>query len=539
MQESNTIPSRSVTAAVSFSRAIRFYEATGDIERVCDLEANIFWCKKRMNIDDVKTFLALKGNDKSVTEALAKADAVASKEIPKTEANNYFDRAEKYSKEHPEDYEQIAVHYFEVAERFVGTDTSLVAQKLSLQAQQQQMKQIQAAKESERQTLFSKSSSAALAAHQLAAIPAPDVLRTSVAAVRKLYKENYAKTKPSQKGRLATKILNLAQDSKDDPVTQFALLTEAIDLAIGVGDLYIPFIACDVMAQNFIGIDAKAKKKEVYSKAHATPTVQSIIKLLDNPEDADANSIVGKYFCLEVGNWAVGLPLLAHGGDADFKAAADMEMLKPLIAPEQIELADKWYALGKKAKGSAQDHLLARAAFWLRQAEPLLTGITKDRESQRLDEIYRQVPETDIDYNHITVKQWERLLPRSIDVSATSQTNDIGLALTKGMRLRIVPHPADVWTMRYEQWTWNNGQTGTFDTDAAGFTTTLHDHRFATAMPTRWIGAMVVTVGTTGMLSPQGEISGEGKVMVGPYMPSGGSGGVGRIRIKIILLEEE
>jgi hypothetical protein len=41
------------------------------------------------------------------------------------------------------------------------------------------------------------------------------------------------------------------------------------------------------------------------------------------------------------------------------------------------------------------------------------------------------------------------------------------------------------------------------------------------------------------MLSPQGEISGEGKVMVGPYMPSGGSGGVGRIRIKIILLEEE
>jgi hypothetical protein len=143
MQDSNADPSRSVAAAVFFSKAITYYEAAGDVDKASDLQANIFWCKKRMNVDDVKSFMAQKSGDKSVTEALAKADEVATREIPKTEAKNYFDRAEKYAKDHPEDYEQIAVHYFEVAERFVGTDISLQAQKLSLAAQQQMLSQVQ------------------------------------------------------------------------------------------------------------------------------------------------------------------------------------------------------------------------------------------------------------------------------------------------------------------------------------------------------------------------------------------------------------
>jgi len=117
--------------------------------------------------------------DKSVTDALAKADAVATKEIPKTEAKNYFDRAEKYAKEHPEDYEQISVHYFEVAERFVGTDVSLAAQKLSLDAQQREMQRIKQEHDAERSTLFTRSEvAAASAAH--ATVPTADALPESL-----------------------------------------------------------------------------------------------------------------------------------------------------------------------------------------------------------------------------------------------------------------------------------------------------------------------------------------------------------------------
>jgi hypothetical protein len=537
MQDSNADPSRSVAAAVSFSKAIKFYEATGDVDKVCDLEANIFWCKKRMTVDDVKAFVAQKAGDKSITDALAKADAVAGKEIPKTEAKNYLDRADRFAKDHPEDFEQISVHYFEVAERFVGTEISLQAQKLSLDAQQQQMKQIKSAKETERQTLFTKSAAAAAAAGQLAPVPAAAALRTAVASVRKLYKDNYAKTKPYQKRRLAAKLLDQVPATKDDPVTQYALLSEAIDLSLTVGDWYATFTACDLMSQYFAGVDAKAKKKEVFGKARANPTVQAIIKLLDNPEDADANTVVGKYFCLEGGNWDVGLPLLVHGSDADFKAAAEMENLKPSGAAEQVELGDKWYALAKKAKAAAQENMLSRAVSWYRQAEPSLTGITKERIAQRSDEIYQQVPETDVDYDHISVKQWDRLLCKTVDIKADNGMNDLGLILTKGAKIRIVPNPTDVWTMHYEGWTWSDRVPNVFDTDWTGMIPKEHTQRMMRGGGLGIIGVMVVTVGG-GMPARPGEIEGEGKVAVGPNLPNGGRAS-GKIRIKVVVLEED
>jgi len=540
MQESNADPSRSVAAAVSFSKALKYYEAAGDVDKVCDLEANIFWCKKRMNVDDIKSFVAQKAGDKSVTDALAKIDAVATREIPKTEAKNYYDRAEKYAKDHPEDYEQISVHYFEVAERFVGTDISLQAQKLSLEAQQKQMKQIKTAKESERQTLFTRSAAAAATAGQLAPVPAPAALRAAVMAVKKLYKDNYAKTKPSQKHRLAVKLLEQVPATKDDPVTQYALLSESIDLSVAAADWYTTFSACDAMAQYFTGIDAKAKKKEVFAKVHVNPTAQAILKLLDNPADAEANALAGKYFCFEAGNWDIGLPLLALGSDADCKAAAEMEMLKPSGSAEQVELGDKWYTLGKKAKQPAQQGMFARAVSWYKQAEPSLSGITKERIAQRSDEIYLQVPETGVDYAHISIKQWDRLLSKPIDINAANQSNDIGLVLTKGAKVVIVPHPTDTWTMHYERWTWNNGAPNVFDTDATGLIPKEHDHRMMSGNGLLGIiGAMLVTVTGSPPVKP-GELEGEGKVLVGPNTPGGAGGtGTGKIRIKVVVLEED
>ncbi len=543
MQDSNADPSRSVAAAVSFSKALKYYEAAGDVDKVCDLEANIFWCKKRMNVEDVKSFVAQKAGDKSVTDALAKVDAVATKEVPRTEAKNYFERAERYAKEHPEDFEQISVHYFEVAERFVGTDISLQAQKLSLEAQQQQMKQIKTAKEAERQTLFTRSAAAAASAGQLAPVPAAAALRTAVAAVKKLYKDNYAKTKPGQKRRLAIKLLDQVPGTKDDPVTQYALLSESIDLSVAAADWYTTFTACDAMAQCFKGIEAKAKKKEVFTKARGNPTAQAILKLLDNPTDAEANALAGRYFCFEAGNWDIGLPLLAQGSDADLKAAAEMEMLKPSTSAEQVELGDKWYTLGKKAKQPAQLGMLARAVSWYQQAAPSLTGVTKERIEQRSDEIYLQVPETGIDYAHISVKQWDRLLSKPIDIKADNPSNDIGLTLTKGAKVVIVPHPTETWTMHYEGWRWSNGGSNVFETDATGLIPKEHDHRsIGNGGLLNTIGVMLVTVTGTSPVKT-GELEGEGKVLIGANTPSSANGaggtGAGKIRIKVVVLEED
>jgi hypothetical protein len=386
MQEAGTDAGKSVTAAISFSQALRYYQAAGDIDRVCDLEANIFWCKKRMSADDLAHFASKNQGDQEVTKAIATIDAVATREVPKTEAKAYLERADRFAKEHPQDFAQQSVRYYEVAERFVGTDISLQAQKLSLEAQQREMQQIKQDHDAERNTLFTRSQQAAEnAAH--ATVPAADALRTAIATVRQIYKDGYARTKPKDKRELAGKLLEQVPLSKDDPATQYALLSEAIDLSLASSNWYGVFTACDLMAQCFSGIDAKAKKKEAYARARTTAVVQAILKLLDNPQDADANSVAGRYFCFETDSWDIGLPLLAHGSERDCAAVAAMELLKPAGAPQQVELADHWYEMSAKAFGPAKEAMLERSLRWYEQADGALTGITKARIDKRLDDL--------------------------------------------------------------------------------------------------------------------------------------------------------
>jgi hypothetical protein len=540
MQESNEIPSRSVDAAVAFSRAIQFYTKIGDTDTVCDLEANIFWCKKRMNLDDENAFLASKHGDKSVKDALAQVDQVATKTVPKEDAQKYFDRAMTFASEHPEDSDGIIAHYIEVAERFVGTDLAVRAQKLSIDAQNKQRAQYQALQHAQHETLFTRSSAIEAEAGHRAAIPDAPTLRSAISEVRKLYQEDYARNKLPQRRRLAVRLLKEVPETKDDPTTQYALLNESITLSVGAGDWYTAFTACDHMAALFDGIDAKTKKKEVFTKAPANPTVKAILKLLDNPEDAAANLVVGKYFCFDSGNWDIGLPLLAHGSDQELQHVAEMEQAKPSAAPEQLELADTWYTLAKKAKPpvqkSVQKLMLSRAVLWYNRALPTLTGLTVDRISQRLDELYLQVPEPGIDYDHITVKQWDRLLSNPIDISAANPTNDIGLTLGPGDKVRIVPHPTDTWTMDFGAYTWPGGLSNVFDTDATGNIPKENTFRHMHGGGLGVIGVMMVRIGGEAPVHP-GVIQGEGKVEVGPNLPGGV--GEGRIRIKVLVIPDD
>ncbi|MBA3936160.1 MAG: hypothetical protein H0X38_01775 [Planctomycetes bacterium] len=538
MQEANEAPNRALDAVVAFTKALPYYEKAGETDTVCDLEADLFWCRKHLDAAAIKDLVGQPGGDPGLKDALAKADALTGKAVAPDEAETYKARAAKFAAEHPQDLDGIIAHYIEVAERFPGTPAAIAAQRLSLEAQDRQRAQYKAAEQARLGTLFTR---AGAAAGGLAKVPEPAALRSEVAAVRKLYKDLYARTKPAQKRQLAVKLLREVPNSKDDPLAQYALLSEATDLGIAASDWYIAFTACDTLARSFAGVDATAKKKEVFAKARGNATVQAILKLLDTPDDAAANALVGRYFCFERGTWAVGLPLLAHGDDADLKAVAELDLRKPVAAAPQVEVGDRWYALAKKARQPAQDRMLARAAGWYRRAEPGLTGITRERIAQRSDEIYQQVPEPDIDYAHITVKQWDRLKARSIDIAAASPGTDLGVSLIKGAALIIVPHPTDTWTMHYERWHWSDKAANVFDTDATGTIPQEHGHRYMDSGPLGIIGVMVVTVGSDAPVHP-GEISGEGKVVIGANLPTKGHNnatGAGRIRIKVLEADDD
>ena len=52
-------------------------------------------------------------------------------------------------------------------------------------------------------------------------------------------------------------------------------------------------------------------------------------RLNTNPEDAEANFTVGRFYCLYKKDWPRGLPALARGSDAGLKALAVKELDPP------------------------------------------------------------------------------------------------------------------------------------------------------------------------------------------------------------------
>ena len=401
MLDAATDPSRALVAAVAFAKAVPYYEATGDVDQVCDLEANIFWCKRHMTGESVKVLRAEGRGQGLFKQAIDRVDELAAKDIPKSEAKSYYDRADKFAQRAPRRPGA------DLGALFRGRRALRRHRPLAAGAEGQPAGAISgnrsASRPSPRPSARPSSPRAARRGrHAALHRPRRRPTRAGVATVRKLYKDDYVKSRPNQQRRLIAKLLEQVPMTRDDPNTQYALLSETIELSISVADWYSIFNACDLMSQYFTGVEPKAKKKEIYGKARANPTVQSILKLLDNPDDADANSVVGKYFCFDSNKWDIGLPLLAHGSDAEFKAAAEMELLRPAGAPQQAELADKWYDLGKKARMGQREGMLARAFSWYKQAEPGITGITKQRIGTRIEEIDGLLPMTNLDYDNLT-----------------------------------------------------------------------------------------------------------------------------------------
>jgi hypothetical protein len=208
-----------------------------------------------------------------------------------------------------------------------------------------------------------------------------------------------------------------------------------------------------------------------------------------------------------------------------------MELLRPAAGPQQVELADKWYELGKKAHPGARETMLARAFSWYKEAEGSTTGITKQRIAQRIDEIDDLLPMTNLDYDNLTPKQWDHLKGVQVEVSAGKDRNDIGISIVHGQRVRVVPHPTDTWTSDY----FNTPVTVTWKGYQASRGGTITLYYGYGEFP---IGALLMQI-ESGKQSRPGIIEGEGRIFLGPYVAGWGSGGNGKIRCKIMAVTDD
>ncbi len=109
-------------------------------------------------------------------------------------------------------------------------------------------------------------------------------------------------------------------------------------------------------------------------------------KLASDPNDPEANLIVGRYRAFVRRDWAGGLPLLAKGSEARLKTIAQADIANPTSAEEQAKLGDLWWEYADGQSGAAHAAARARATHWYVLAEPHLQGLAKTRAERRLRE---------------------------------------------------------------------------------------------------------------------------------------------------------
>ena len=147
----------------------------------------------------------------------------------------------------------------------------------------------------------------------------------------------------------------------------------------------------------------KAKDKSLAKKTYAVR--RDLIKVLvrfkkvklglktlkETPNDAEANLIVGEFYCFVKGDWPKGLSMLTKCGKEPQQSLAVIELDKPTKPDDQNELAEAWWEIADKAPEIEQHSLRSHAAYWYKQALPGLSGLLKAVAKKRAEEFQETV----------------------------------------------------------------------------------------------------------------------------------------------------
>ena len=120
LKESQVNPRAIVEAARHFVKAADLYNAAGNEEKNVEMNSFLYWCKKKMTLEDIDAFT--KGGEAAVTNKFAALE----KSAPKVdEAQKWFDRADQFANKNPNEHLLIAIRFYDIADRFKGSNASL------------------------------------------------------------------------------------------------------------------------------------------------------------------------------------------------------------------------------------------------------------------------------------------------------------------------------------------------------------------------------------------------------------------------------
>lgn len=122
----------------------------------------------------------------------------------------------------------------------------------------------------------------------------------------------------------------------------------------------------------------QAKVPDAVKKAQA--------KLVDSPDDPDANLTLGKYLAFDTGEWDKALPLLAKGSDKGLAAIAQKDIEGATTGPLKVGIGDGWVDLQKKFPKNRAS-ILERASKWYADAWQDLDSVWKTKMREQLKKL--------------------------------------------------------------------------------------------------------------------------------------------------------
>ncbi len=455
LRASDNDPAQSVPAALAFAQALDLYRKAGDVDGITEMQANIFWCRKRMSLEQLQAYIASRAQD---APAAATIQAELLREVPAGEAATMLQRAQAWRLAHPDAHLQSVIRFSEVVDRFPGTDQAATAQIAYNAANLDYLKEVQKERDVEkadlavkrkeldaaivavRQTRFQRP--AAVQGERSTPVPSPADREHALAQVKTNYAKDYNKKKDYQRRALARRLFAESEQNKADANLFYVMLDESLRLATETEDYDQLLNSIELLGATYQGIEVPTLTRSTLTRIKSKPVANAILVLLDKPEDPVANTTTGKCYCFQLGRWDDGVAMLAQGADVELRKLAGMEIAKPATSSEQEQTGNAWLALGRKG-GSDKVALHSRAQYWFTLAVAGATGVRKAQLDKLMIEVDRVLPANITDWNNVTLSQWEKLKGQLISVPSKVDRSSSGITLKSGMRLRVVPHPDD------------------------------------------------------------------------------------------------
>ncbi|MCD0458444.1 tetratricopeptide repeat protein [Roseiconus lacunae] len=310
-----------------------------------------------------------------------------------------------------------------------------------------------------------------------------------------------------------------AIETDDDPAGRYALFTVALAIYKQEGDLDAALETTDMLAESFGGFNSLQRRHEVLREIALTPNstmalvkeagrladdarsegkidvgleaCQTVRERLDrvppeaqallsdiearlrsaqvlygdyenaamtlesNPENAEANAVVGRYFCFIEDRWDEGMPYLAAGSDAVLKQTATVDLQRRSGRASILDVADRWFDTIAQVDDGLEKNAIAKQSKRLylvaRQQASSLESRKIDKRIESLDAItgaspftrLRELPsEQPIGSRRRTTKpRLRRLRPQVFDYRTYTRTpanaaRAVGNVLTVGMGRR-------------------------------------------------------------------------------------------------------